>query len=291
MTRAGKLIVHAAVVVALMGALAAWWWLRGPGEAVPGEDAAPASAQPAAPAAATEDADDTAPQPAPSGRDGSSRSDQPPRATGDDAADAALPPLDESDVVVRMWLQERAPSVWVAWRARDDLLRLAAVLLEYAARGQVPRRSLAFVAVGRFEVREEASTGATTGLRDERIFMAPRSYARYDAIVDRALGLPPEDAAMLFIGFEPLLNAALGELGAPAPDARAMLRRAVDHVLGTPVLTGPVELVRPKVYYQFADPALEALAPLQKQLLRTGPDNLRKVRAYAGRLREALNAR
>lgn len=276
MTGTGKFVAHAAVVVALIGALAAWWWLREPDEAAPGDETAAPAAQEGAPAAEPETSDAAAPEPAVPGR-----SDQTPSATASEAPGAALPPLDESDVFVRAWLLERAPSVWVAWRKRDDLLRLAAVVLEYAARGQVPRRSLAFVAVGRFEVREEG----------DRVFIAPRSHARYDAIVDRALRLPARDAAALFAHVEPLLEAALGELGAPAPSARAMLRRAVDHVLATPVPTEPLALTRPKVYYEFADPALEALPPLQKQLLRTGPDNLRKVRAYAKRLREALNAR
>ena len=274
MTAAGK-IAHVAIAVALIGALAAWWWLRERPEVAPGGDtASPAAEQEAAPVSPPA-TDAPAPKPA-SATDGSG----PPQGASGSAEALVLPPLDESDGPVRAWLLERAPSAWVSWRVRDDLVRLAAVLLEYAARGQVPRRTLAFVTVGRFEVREE----------DDRILIAPRSYARYDAIVDQALSLPAEDAAALFVRFEPLLEVALGELGAPAPAARSMLLRAVDHVLATPVPTGPLALVRPKVYYEFADPALEALVPLQKQLLRTGPDNLRKAQAYAKRLREALDA-
>ena len=39
-------------------------------------------------------------------------------------------------------------------------------------------------------------------------------------------------------------------------------------------------MVQPKVYYQFADPNLESLKPLQKQLLRMGPQNLARIKSY-----------
>ena len=38
------------------------------------------------------------------------------------------------------------------------------------------------------------------------------------------------------------------------------------------------------------DPALEEFPALQKQLLRTGPDNLRRIKQQAGMLREGLLA-
>jgi hypothetical protein len=53
-----------------------------------------------------------------------------------------------------------------------------------------------------------------------------------------------------------------------------------------PVLTEPVELVRPKVFYEYADPKLERLAPLQKQVLRMGPDNVRRLQDWLARFTE-----
>ena len=285
MNRRGKVVVaHVAVLVVLLVAFGMWWWLRGDdaagGAGDPAADAA--SAQAGAPAedapegAAAVETDDpsTTPHDAPGATDADG---------GEDGA-VVLPVLDESDGFVRAWLEVRAPEVWMAWRVREDLVRLAAVLLEYAARGQVPRRSLSFITVGRFEVREESEEG-------ERIFIRPRSYARYDAVVEMALALPAEDAAALFALLEPLLGAAVRELDASAPAPRALLERAVDHVLATPVLIDPVALSRQAVRYEFADPALEALAPLQKQLLRTGPANVGKAQQYARRLRAALTPR
>jgi len=46
--------------------------------------------------------------------------------------------------------------------------------------------------------------------------------------------------------------------------------------------------VQPKVFYEYADPALEGLKPLQKQALRMGPSNVRRLKAYLTRLRAEL---
>jgi len=42
------------------------------------------------------------------------------------------------------------------------------------------------------------------------------------------------------------------------------------------------------VTYKFADKKLEELMPLQKQLLRAGPENTRRIQQQAKALREAL---
>ncbi len=58
------------------------------------------------------------------------------------------------------------------------------------------------------------------------------------------------------------------------------IREGIEQVLATPDLEGDIELVQPKVYYEFADPNLESLNPLQKQLLRMGPQNLARIKGY-----------
>jgi hypothetical protein len=42
------------------------------------------------------------------------------------------------------------------------------------------------------------------------------------------------------------------------------------------------------VAYQFAEPSLEALLPIQKQLLRTGPENTQRLQQQALALKDAL---
>jgi len=63
---------------------------------------------------------------------------------------------------------------------------------------------------------------------------------------------------------------------------------AIDVILATPIVVEPIKLTRDSVVYKFADPALESLLPLQKQLLRTGPENTKRIQQQATALREAL---
>ena len=67
-----------------------------------------------------------------------------------------------------------------------------------------------------------------------------------------------------------------------------ILLQAIDRVLSTPIIIEPIELTRESVLYQFADPDLEKLAPLQKQVLRTGPENTQKLQQQALALKNAL---
>jgi hypothetical protein len=42
------------------------------------------------------------------------------------------------------------------------------------------------------------------------------------------------------------------------------------------------------VTYKFSDPKLEALLPIQKQLIRTGPENTQRIQQQALALKRAL---
>ncbi len=189
-----------------------------------------------------------------------------------------LPPLNDSDDFVReqvRGLSERLDD----WMTRDDLVRRFAVVVDNAALGEIPRRQLAFLAPsGKYPVREDG----------ERLFVDPAGYARFDGVVDNVVSLPPEQAATLLRTMAPLLRESLAELGHREPDPVAAVKAGIRQALQTPEPDGEIELVQPKVFYQYADPGLESLPPLQKQLLRMGPDNLAKLKAYLRELQEYL---
>ena len=62
-------------------------------------------------------------------------------------------------------------------------------------------------------------------------------------------------------------------------------------MLAAPEVQGPVKLTRPKVFYQFADPELEALPAGQKILIRIGAGNATKVKAKLREIRSELTTR
>ena len=52
----------------------------------------------------------------------------------------------------------------------------------------------------------------------------------------------------------------------------------------------PVEVYTDSVMYKYADERLESLSDPQKQLLRTGPDNMRRIKAKLRELKDSLMA-
>lgn len=197
--------------------------------------------------------------------------------------EVVLPALNDSDDFIRARLPETLPEAWVS---KDDLLRRLAVVVENARRGELPRRQLGFLAPeGAFQVREEP--GDTPD--EAKLYVDPASYRRYDPYVDALESIPPATMAGLVQDTYPLLQEAMQELGTQDQVLPQMLT-AIDEVLAVPVLQGDVALVQPKVLYEYADPALESLTPLQKQVLRMGPQNVARVQAYLKALRKSLVA-
>lgn len=190
------------------------------------------------------------------------------------------PSLVESDGFVR----ERLTCIGALaplWLDETDLARRAAVLLDNAKTGRVPRRQVAFMAL-------DAPFKALR--RDDALYVDPASWRRYDHTTDVLTCMNPVRAAALARTFEPLLVAALSELGVAAEGAEDHIDAALAQIEATPMPPGRVRLAQPQALYEYADPALEALPPLQKQLLRAGPANLARLKDYARQVRAALAA-
>lgn len=189
-----------------------------------------------------------------------------------------LPELNDSDpfVLERLAVFELPD----AWLDREDLIRRLAVVIDNASRGDYPRRQLTFLApAGKFQVVE----------RDDSLFVDPVSYERYDVYLDTLERIEPQALADILVQLQPLVSEGLSELG----NQQSMVTQinvAIAKIAELPALPADVELVQPKVMYKYADPKLEALSPLQKQVLRMGPDNVRRLQAYLRRLQVALAA-
>lgn len=196
----------------------------------------------------------------------------------EEAPAAPLPPLNDSDGFVRSQAAAfNLPSVWIA---DDELVRRFATLMANAGGGETPPKRLSLSVLSpaeKFPVRQEG----------EKFFVDPSGYSRYDSYLDQLERIDPGTLAA-FIGLlGPLIKEALGELDYQG-SANAAALDAIDQALAAPVLEGEIELVRPGLMFQYADPALESLGGLQKQVLRMGPRNTQRLHAYLKRLRPLL---
>jgi len=191
-----------------------------------------------------------------------------------------LPELNQSDRFIREQAEVLTEDGSIERvLATDELLRKFVVVVENLAEGKVARDPVAFMAP-----RENFSVVR----RDDTPYLNPQSYRRYDRLAGVAAALQPSQAVALLRLSEPLLDNAYAELGMQDVDVQDRLRRAIDLLIETPVVAGEVELSQPSVMFEFADPEIEALLPAQKQLIRMGPDNQRKVQAKLREIRELL---
>ncbi|WP_404409824.1 DUF3014 domain-containing protein [Pseudidiomarina marina] len=142
-------------------------------------------------------------------------------------------------------------------------------------------------------IREKALiAGPTAAFRvleqNGKIYIDPRSYDRYNPMVDWFVSLDTEVLVSLFERYQPLVKQALGEIGYPDQDPNEMLLEAINVLLETPSVGTVIELNDDSVMYRYADPTLEALPAAQKQMLRTGPDNIRRIKLKLEAIQEAL---
>jgi hypothetical protein len=124
--------------------------------------------------------------------------------------------------------------------------------------------------------------------RGEVIYLDPANYRRYNGFAEAVSSLDTARVVESFHALRPLYESAYGKLGLDSEDFDNAIIRALDQALATPEISEPIALKPKAVVYVYADPALEALPDLQKQLLRMGPDNIRLIKQQAKSLRDAL---
>ena len=197
------------------------------------------------------------------------------------AADIDLPPLAQSDPIVRELVTRLSshPTI-AAWLATKGLIANFTLVTLTIAEGRTPKQFLRPVAP-RGPFRTTRSAG--------ELFVDPRSYERYAPHADAVTALDPVGTASLYLTLKPRITEAYRELGYPEGDFDRVLERAIGVLLQTPVLDEKVSLSPKGVNFAYSDPKLESLSPAQKQLLRLGPQNSQAIRGKLDEIAMLLN--
>jgi len=206
---------------------------------------------------------------------------EPPEPTVPVEPPVELPPLDESDEEVKAVLAEAVGEKPVeSFLVPEEVVRKIVVTVDNLPGEKVATRLRAVEPVeGSFEA---------TGGPDEGYTLDPDNYERYAPLVQTLETVEPEDLVAAYFRYYPLLQEAYEELGIPGRQFHARVIAVIDDLLAAPEVAGPIELIRPKVNYEFADPRLEALSAGQKMMVRMGPDNAERVKARLRELRALL---
>ena len=205
---------------------------------------------------------------------------QPAQPLGGEPAAIDLPPLSETDAVVRELVKGLSSHPTVAsWLATDNLIRNFTVVVANIADNRTPSSHLTML-------RPSAAFRVTE--QGEDLYIDPRSYDRYNGLAAAAASLDPQGSATLYATLKPRIEDAYRELGVPDTPFDRTLERAIVTLLSTPVPDERVAVEPEGIGYTFADPKMEALTPPQKQLLRMGPRNVRLVQSSLREIAIAL---
>ena len=197
-----------------------------------------------------------------------------------DLSSEKLPPLNESSAVLEEKLSNLSGEGWTPELfVMDEIIRRFVVSIDNLTNKKLPRQHLL--------VRRATGSFLVEGEEDNRV-ISPDNTARYSPFVQFAVNIDAQQLAALYVRYYPLFQEAYAELGNPNAYFNDRLIDVIDHLLSTPVVDEPLRLIQPKVFYEYADPELEALSAGQKTLLRMGSANAEQIKAKLRELRQAL---
>lgn len=256
----------AVVILLLGGALAAYFFMRKGAETPPAPS--PPSTLPQLVAAPS-----TPPEPAPS---------VPViRYPLGSAAAAQLPELDKSDASILKALGELLGRKWLSFFFTDGVIHRVVATVDNLPREKLP--------AGVIPLKPVPKAFVTTG-KGNSLAIGPRNSARYTPYVRFVRAIDAAKLVAVYVQFYPLFQQAYVELGYPKGYFNDRLVEAIDDLLATPELPGPIKLVQPGVRYEFVAPDLEARSAGQKILLRMGSDNSSAVKVKLREIRQQVTS-
>lgn len=189
-----------------------------------------------------------------------------------------LPSLDQSDEYFKLGVTDIFGGAIETMLAESGMIQRVVATIDNLPRAHVAERvrPLGQLA-GPFLADGQDASGEFT--------ISSNNYQRYDELVNLLYTADVAEVADLYRRFYPLFQSAYVDLGYPQGYFNDRLVEVIDHLLETPEVTGPIELVRPHVLYEYQDPALEALSAGQKLMLRIGSEHAEKIKASLRELR------
>jgi len=188
--------------------------------------------------------------------------------------------LNQSDAPVRELIAAaQAPEELREWSRQKELLRSVVAAVDNVAQGQSPAVQLAFLAPAEKFIVIEKNNG---------VFLDPKSYRRYDALVNVFMAIPDETLLLWYRKLGPALETAFAELGYPEMTFAQRLKQACEHLEQVPAPGADVPLEKKILSYAYVDSNLEDLSPAQKHLLRLGPQNVTRIQKKLRRFISAI---
>jgi len=189
-----------------------------------------------------------------------------------------LPRLEESDDAVRDAVGDiPLGTAGQQYLIPGNIIERSASLIYLMAQGDVPYKLLP---VPRPKAAFPIMDDGTQVVTD------PAGFERYDALTQWLQSLDLESLLSSLEWFIPLFREAWSYYGEDPAAFDMAVVMTLDLVIATPEIDlSEARLTRKEAVWIFEDPAIEGLAPIQKQVLRMGPENAKILKAKAAEAR------
>ena len=194
--------------------------------------------------------------------------------------EAPLPKLGESDPAMLEALGALigSPLVQKWFRAEDVARRIVATVDNLPREEYSQRLSPVHPVPGSF---------ATRGPVGERT-IAPENARRYEEHLRTLEKLDPARVADTYRRLYPLFQQAYVELGYPGGYFNDRLAEVIAHLLEAPEPAAPYRVEAPKAMFEYAQPEDEERSSGHKVLMRMGPAQAKRVKAWLGAFRAEI---
>lgn len=182
-----------------------------------------------------------------------------------------LPLLDDSDQLIRDGAVSLTRHEGInGWLSPNELVRKIVTFTDSIANGNVAREPVRVLAPkGKFSAK---------AINDKVFEIERSSYQRYNLVTNILVSIDTKRAVEFYVLLRPLFQQAYDELGYPQGKFEDVVFKAIGRLLETPAIDEPIRVVQPVVMFEFEDVRLEALSPVQKQMIRMGPQNTRAIK-------------
>ncbi|CCE25466.1 DUF3014 domain-containing protein [Methylotuvimicrobium alcaliphilum] len=191
----------------------------------------------------------------------------------------AIPSLKESDDFINEKLTALSPEL-AYWLRSDEQIRKIILIINDFSQGQRLHKHMRWLSLDEPFIAEEDQQG---------LYLPSKSYQRYNAFAEAIDSVNVHDILEFYQKVRPLCQEVFAQFGYPdSYRLEDLIKKAGAEILSAPVVETRIALIKPSVLYQFADNDMEALSPVQKQMLRMGPHNTRIIQNKLRLLIEAL---
>ena len=191
----------------------------------------------------------------------------------------ALAELPNNDAGFREAILSISPEL-SPWLKTDQIIRKTITVANDFSQGLWIEKHMRFLKHSEAFSVEQTNKG---------VFIADKSYHRYDALASAIDTIDAKAAIAVYKKFRPLLLEVYAGFGYPSERTlEDIFLKSASQIMAAPIIVEPIAVVRPSVFYKYANDDLENLSPVSKQMLRMGPKNTRTIQNKVRQLVQEL---